>query len=84
METVSPDGQFIKIDQVRGVTNRLALIPFEATKRVVVFSEAGRMNPQAANALRSRAIASPNSPIASDWPTRFLKAMLVLKGHGNR
>ncbi|MEE8436558.1 MAG: DNA polymerase III subunit delta' [bacterium] len=51
VETVSPDGQFIKIDQVREVTNRLALIPFEATKRVIVFSAAGRMNPQAANAL---------------------------------
>lgn len=51
VETVSPDGRFIKIDQVRGVTNRLALLPFEAAKRVIVFSGAGRMNPQAANAL---------------------------------
>ena len=51
VETVSPSGQFIKIDQVREVTNRLALIPFEATKRVIVFAEAERMNPPAANAM---------------------------------
>jgi DNA polymerase-3 subunit delta' len=51
VETIASDGQFIKIDQVREVTNRLALIPFEAAKRVIVFSAAERMNPQAANAI---------------------------------
>lgn len=51
VETVSPDGRFIKIGQVREVTNRLALIPFEAAKRVIVFSQAGRMQDPAANAM---------------------------------
>jgi DNA polymerase-3 subunit delta' len=48
--TVEPDGQFIKIDQVREVTDLLALNPALARRRVVVLAEAERMNPQAANA----------------------------------
>ena len=50
VEVVAPDGQFIKIDQVRAVVDMLGLAPFEARKRVVVFSQAERMNPPAANA----------------------------------
>ena len=47
---VEPEGQFIRIDQVREVVGSLALNPFEAKKRVVVVAEAARMNPQAAHA----------------------------------
>ena len=47
---VEPEGQFIRIDQVREVVGSLALNPFEAKKRVVVVAEAERMNPQAAHA----------------------------------
>ncbi|MDH4121843.1 MAG: DNA polymerase III subunit delta' [Deltaproteobacteria bacterium] len=47
---VEPEGQFIKIDQVREISRRLNMIPFEARRRVVVLAEAERMNPQAANA----------------------------------
>jgi DNA polymerase-3 subunit delta' len=50
VETIHADGQFIKIDQVREVADRLALIPFEARKRVVIVAQAERMNIQAANA----------------------------------
>jgi DNA polymerase-3 subunit delta' len=50
VETVAPEGQFIRIHQVRGVTDRLGLIPFEARKRVVIVSRAERMHPAAANA----------------------------------
>jgi DNA polymerase-3 subunit delta' len=50
VETIRPDGQFIRIDQVREVADRLVLIPFEARKRVVILAQAERMNPQAANA----------------------------------
>jgi len=50
VETIRPDGQFIKIDQVRGVAENLSLNPFQARKRVIVLSQAERMNPQAANA----------------------------------
>jgi DNA polymerase III subunit delta' len=50
VETIRPDGQFLRIDQVREVAERLALIPFEARKRVVIVAQAERMNPPAANA----------------------------------
>ena len=50
VEVVAPDGQFIKIDQVRAVSDLLGLVPFEARKRVVVLSQAERMNQPAANA----------------------------------
>ncbi|MCZ6747940.1 MAG: DNA polymerase III subunit delta' [SAR324 cluster bacterium] len=50
MDTIAPDGQFIKIDQVRALADRLGLIPFDARKRVIVLREAERLNPAAANA----------------------------------
>ncbi|HKI98621.1 MAG TPA: DNA polymerase III subunit delta' [bacterium] len=50
VETIRPDGQFLRIDQVREVADRLTLIPFEARKRVVILAQAERMNPPAANA----------------------------------
>lgn len=48
--TIAPDGQFIKIDQIRAVGDQLALNPLLARRRVVIVAEAERMNPQAANA----------------------------------
>jgi DNA polymerase-3 subunit delta' len=48
--TVEPDGQFIKIDQVRDVGEQLGLNPLLAKRRVIVMAEAERMNPQSANA----------------------------------
>lgn len=85
--TILPDGQFIKIDQVREVGDRLALIPFEAIKRVIVFSAAERMNPPAANALlktleeppsntllilcAERAAALPETIVSRCIPVRF-------------
>ncbi len=48
--TVSPDGQFIKIDQVRQITDRLGLNPLLARRRMIVVTEAEQMNPQSANA----------------------------------
>ena len=50
VETVRPDGQFIRIDQIRALSERLTLIPFEARKRVTILVQAERLNPQAANA----------------------------------
>jgi DNA polymerase-3 subunit delta' len=50
VETVAPDGQFLKIDQIRAVTDRLGLNPLLARRRVIVLSQAERMNVQAANA----------------------------------
>jgi len=50
VDVVQPDGQFLKIDQIRAVTDRLALNPLLARRRVLVLAQAERMNPQAANA----------------------------------
>ena len=50
VEIVEPEGQFIKIDQIREVSNRLSLNPLLAQRRMVVFKSAEQMNPQAANA----------------------------------
>ncbi len=48
--TVSPDGQFIKIDQVRQITEQLGLNPMLARRRVIIVTEAEQMNAQSANA----------------------------------
>jgi DNA polymerase-3 subunit delta' len=48
--TVSPDGQFIKIDQVRDIGEQLGLNPLLARRRVIVVTEAERFNEPAANA----------------------------------
>ena len=50
VEVIEADGRFIKIDQVRGLAGRLALIPFEASRRVIVIAGAEKMNIQSANA----------------------------------
>ena len=50
VETIRPDGQFIRIDQVRAVAEGLALIPFEARRRVIVVAQAERMNDASGNA----------------------------------
>jgi DNA polymerase-3 subunit delta' len=48
---VEPDGQFIKISQVRELTARAAFPPHEAWARLCVLDPADAMNPEAANAL---------------------------------
>ena len=48
---IEPDGQFIKIAQVRQVTARAAYRPHEGNARVVIFDGADAMNLEAANAL---------------------------------
>ena len=48
---LKPSGQYIRIAQVRELTDSLALKPFEADLRVVTISESQKMNPSAGNAL---------------------------------
>ncbi len=48
---VEPAGPIIKIAQIRGLCNTLALKPYEARLRVVIISGAQAMNPEASNAL---------------------------------
>jgi DNA polymerase III subunit delta' len=51
LHMVEPDGQFIKIDQVRELQRELSYRPVEAPLKVAVIEAAERMNPAAGNAL---------------------------------
>ena len=46
-----PDGQYIKIDQIRELQRELSFRPLEARKKVCLIDQAEKMNPSAANAL---------------------------------
>ena len=46
-----PAGNYIKVDQIRELCQRLALKPNEANKRVVIIAEAHTLNPEAGNTL---------------------------------
>jgi DNA polymerase-3 subunit delta' len=48
---IEPDGQFIKIEQVRGLIRSLGFRPLEASARLAVLIEADRLMDAAANAL---------------------------------
>jgi DNA polymerase-3 subunit delta' len=50
LKIVQPDGDVIKIDQIREVAEFLSFTPFEGKKKVVVIDEAERMNQSAQNA----------------------------------
>jgi len=48
---IEPDGQFIKIEQVRELQRDLALRPYEAPRKACIISSAERFNPAAGNSL---------------------------------
>lgn len=48
---ISPDGQAIKIEQIRRLQSEVALAPYLADKRVVIIDQADKMNVQSANSL---------------------------------
>jgi DNA polymerase III subunit delta' len=51
VRVIVPEGQFIKIDQVREVVGEFNFRPFEGFYRVSIFDQAERLREQAANAL---------------------------------
>lgn len=51
VRVVEPDGQLIKIDQIRELQKDLQFRPFEGKKRVFIIDEADRMGLPAANSL---------------------------------
>ncbi|MDH4248541.1 MAG: DNA polymerase III subunit delta', partial [Deltaproteobacteria bacterium] len=78
VETVVPDGQYIKIDQVREVQEHISLIPYEARKRVIIISQAERMNLQAANAFLKTLEEPPGNTLivlCADQPGRLLETI---------
>jgi len=60
---IKPSGAFIKIDQIRGLCDTLAMKPYEARVRVVIISDAHAMNPSASNALLKMLEEPPDSSI---------------------
>ena len=48
---IKPNGNFIRIEQIRDLGNIIALKPYEAKMRVVIISDAQHMTPEAGNAL---------------------------------
>ncbi len=48
---LKPSGPYIKIDQIRSLCQTLAMKPYEASRRVVILTDAQAMNPAAGNAL---------------------------------
>jgi len=48
--SIRPTGSFIKIDQIRALYQTLTMKPYEAKYRVVIMSDAQRMNSAASNA----------------------------------
>ena len=51
IHTLEPDGQFIKIDQVRELQKELGYRPYEAARKVCIIDGADRFNPSSGNAL---------------------------------
>ncbi|MDO9263309.1 MAG: DNA polymerase III subunit delta' [Desulfosalsimonadaceae bacterium] len=48
---VEPAGDMIKVDQIRALSDRLTLKPYEASKRVAIIRDAHKFNTEAANTL---------------------------------
>lgn len=61
--TIAPEGQFIKVDQVRTVTDEVYYRPFEGKYRVYIFEMAEKMREQAANALLKTLEEPPSTSI---------------------
>jgi DNA polymerase-3 subunit delta' len=51
LHILEPDGQFIKIDQIRTLQKNLAFRPLEAPRHIVLIDQAERLHPSAANAI---------------------------------
>lgn len=63
LHLVEPDGDFIKIDQVRQLQRELSFRPFEAPRKACVIDGADRLNPAAGNALLKTLEEPPGSAL---------------------
>jgi DNA polymerase-3 subunit delta' len=70
-----PDGQFIKIDQMRELSREAFFRPFEGRMRVFIIDEAERMNPESANSILKTLEEPPSSSLlilVSHYPNELL------------
>lgn len=63
LHVVEPDGQFIKIEQIRSLQKNLAFRPLEAPHHIVLIDHADQLHPSAANALLKTLEEPPNRTI---------------------
>ncbi|HEY6872614.1 MAG TPA: DNA polymerase III subunit delta' [Geobacteraceae bacterium] len=63
LHLVEPDGDFIKIDQVRQLQKELSFRPFEAPRKACIIDGADRLNPAAGNALLKTLEEPPGSAL---------------------
>src|SRR5262249_36304876 len=61
--TYNPDGQFIKIEQMREMSAEAQFKPFEGKRRVMIVDEADRLNIRAANAILKALEEPPESSL---------------------
>lgn len=63
LHIIEPDGQFIKIDQVRDLQKELSYRPYEAPRKAAIIDGADRLHPAAGNALLKTIEEPPGSAI---------------------
>jgi DNA polymerase-3 subunit delta' len=63
IHTLLPDGQFIKIDQVRALQKELSYRPYEAVRKACIIDGAERLNQSSGNALLKTLEEPPGSAI---------------------
>ena len=51
VETIAPEGQFIKVEQTREMSNKAQFRPYEGRRRVYIIDDAERMNQNSANSM---------------------------------
>lgn len=51
VKTISPDGQFIKVEQMRDLSREAYFRPYEGRRRVYILDEAERLGEEAANSI---------------------------------
>jgi DNA polymerase-3 subunit delta' len=61
--TYNPDGQFIKIEQMREMSAEAQFKPFEGNRRVLIVDEADRLNIRAANSILKALEEPPESTL---------------------
>lgn len=75
VHVVSPDGQTIKIDQVRSVQKSASTRPYEGRYQIIIIDQAHRMGDEAANAILKTLEEPPLSmrfALISDQPNKLL------------
>jgi len=63
VRNVAPDGQFIKIDQMRSLSREVFFKPFEGKRRVFIIDEAEKFRPESANSILKTLEEPPDTSI---------------------